>query len=85
VDSRERFDAVSSGLQQFGFDFFMVDARTDVIVHASPWHIESEKDCNTFCEFASPFIPWEARQTAGAASTIPADKLYDLIVQGVSA
>ena len=84
MDLQGRCDAIDAGLRQFGFDFFMVDGRTDVIVHAASWHIENEEDCNTFREFASSFIPWEARQSAGASvtPTVSVEKFYDLIVRG---
>jgi hypothetical protein len=80
----ERWSAVSDGMKLFGWDFFMVDSRTNVMVHASPFHIQEERDRATFAQFASPFIPWVAHHNAelSARTRLSAEKLYDAIVSG---
>jgi hypothetical protein len=86
VSESERFAAVNDGILRFGWDFFMVDSRPDVAVHACSFHIQEEKDRSTFAQFASPSIPWAAQRNAdfSAQAKSSAEKFYDLIVSGDS-
>lgn len=59
----EKEIAVKAGIEQFGWNFFMVDCSSTTI-KACPFHIENEKDRFVFVRFASKHIKWEVKKYA---------------------
>lgn len=87
MTDEERFDAVTAGIGTYGWDFFMVDSSRGSGVHAAPFHIECQKDRNTFAQFGSHLIPWVAMPNAlpfSEQTHVAATKLRDLILEKIA-